>query len=172
MLPSGNDASIALSIFCGELISKNREEGRKKYVDEDGCTKKNYYKKFIMEMNKKCVELSMKRTFFANSHGLPNNLNRSCASDLAILIDYALRNSLFRKIVQTKEFSCEISEAQNNEKGKGIDIGGSKERKRVVSWKNTHRFVQTKSMLYKGIKTGITEAAGPCLASLLEVEGR
>ncbi len=44
----------------------------------------------------------MKRTFFSNSHGLANNLNRSCASDIATLIDYALRNPLFRTIVSTK----------------------------------------------------------------------
>ena len=55
-------------------------------------------------MNKKCIELEMKRTFFSNSHGLANNLNRSCASDMATLIDYALRNQLFRSIVGTKNY--------------------------------------------------------------------
>lgn len=44
----------------------------------------------------------MKRTFFSNSHGLANNLNRSCAFDMATLIDYALRNPLFRNIVGKK----------------------------------------------------------------------
>lgn len=36
-----------------------------------------------------------------------------------------------------------------------------------VFWENTHLLVQEKSGLYKGIKTGITNAAGPCLASLV-----
>ena len=53
-------------------------------------------------MNKKGLILDMKRTFFSNSHGLSNQLNRSCASDVAILIDYALKNVLFRKIVGTQ----------------------------------------------------------------------
>ena len=113
-------------------------------------------------MNKKCIELEMKRTFLSNSHGLPNSLNRSCASDVALLIDYALRNSFFRKIVQTKEYSCLIKEEEVN----------GEFRKKMVSWKNTHRFVQAKEGLYKGVKTGITETAGPCLASLVEIEGR
>lgn len=59
-------------------------------------------------MNKKCHELGMKRTFFSNSHGLPNHLNKSCASDLAILIDYALTNPLFRIIIKTPCFECEV----------------------------------------------------------------
>lgn len=57
-----------------------------------------------MEMNKKCNELGMKRTIYSNSHGLANILNKSCASDLVILIDYALRNPKFRKIVGSKSF--------------------------------------------------------------------
>ena len=59
-------------------------------------------------MNKKCLLLEMRRTFFSNSHGLSNQLNKSCASDVAVLIDYALNNSLFRRIVGTQEYSCEI----------------------------------------------------------------
>jgi D-alanyl-D-alanine carboxypeptidase len=36
-------------------------------------------------MNNKAVELGMMRTTYANSHGLMNPLNRSCAIDLALL---------------------------------------------------------------------------------------
>jgi D-alanyl-D-alanine carboxypeptidase len=51
----------------------------------------------------------MKRTFYSNSHGLPNNLNKSCASDVSILIDYSLNNDLFRRIIGTKKYECEIN---------------------------------------------------------------
>ena len=60
-------------------------------------------------MNRKSLTLDMKRTFFTNSHGLPNQLNKSCASDVAILIDYSLKNQLFRKIIGTTDYECEIS---------------------------------------------------------------
>ncbi len=119
-------------------------------------------------MNKKCSELEMKRTFFSNSHGLPHNLNRSCASDVAILIDYALRNSLFRTIIRAKEYSCEISERFEKTES-ALD---PTDKKQVVRWVNTHRFVQNKPDIYRGIKTGVTDTAGPCLASLLEIHNR
>ena len=64
--------------------------------------KKIYYKNFILEMNKKALILEMKRTFFSNSHGLPNMLNKSCAGDVALLVDYSLKNSQFKKVVGTQ----------------------------------------------------------------------
>jgi D-alanyl-D-alanine carboxypeptidase len=37
---------------------------------------------------------------------------------------------------------------------------------------NTHQLLQAKPNLYVGIKTGITNTAGPCLASCLEISGK
>lgn len=59
-------------------------------------------------MNKKCNELGMKRTIYTNSHGLPNILNKSCAFDLVILINYALANSKFRKIISCQTYEATI----------------------------------------------------------------
>ena len=53
-------------------------------------------------MNKKCYELDMKRTFFSNCHGLSNNLNKSCAADIAAITVYSLTKPLFRTIIETK----------------------------------------------------------------------
>lgn len=50
----------------------------------------------------------MKRTIYSNSHGLPNALNKSCASDLAMLISYALKNELFRTIVSCKSYEGNV----------------------------------------------------------------
>ncbi len=36
-------------------------------------------------MNKKARFIGMSKTNYANSHGLANNLNKSCAYDLALL---------------------------------------------------------------------------------------
>ena len=54
MLPSGNDASIALSVFCGEIIENNKI---KKSITLESRHKKNLYKNFILEMNKKSMSL-------------------------------------------------------------------------------------------------------------------
>ncbi len=59
----------------------------------------------MAEMNKKAMELSMKRTNYSNTHGLASTLNKSCAPDQILLIDYALRQPLFRRIVGCKLFS-------------------------------------------------------------------
>ena len=44
-------------------------------------------------MNKKARELEMSKTTYANSHGLINTMNRSCAHDIAHLSQYAMKNS-------------------------------------------------------------------------------
>ena len=44
----------------------------------------------------------MFNTNFANVHGLSNIYSLSTATDLAILCGFAMKNSIFRKIVNTK----------------------------------------------------------------------
>ena len=105
----------------------------------------------------------MKRTLYSNSHGLTNSLNKGCASDLVIIIDHALRKPLFRKIIASHELSINVQ----NKKKEG-HIASYKQ----VTWENTHELLQSMPDIYKGIKTGTTEAAGHCLASLLELKGR
>lgn len=46
-------------------------------------------------MNNKAKSLGMSKTNYANSHGLVNNMNKSCAFDLSILCEYALNNDKF-----------------------------------------------------------------------------
>ena len=50
----------------------------------------------------------MKRTVYSNSHGLPNALNKSCASDQAILISHAIKNELFRTIISCKNYESSV----------------------------------------------------------------
>ncbi len=56
-------------------------------------------------MNKKAVEIGMNNTIFENPHGLDDNSkNYSTAYDLALLMRYAMRNSIFREITKTKKY--------------------------------------------------------------------
>lgn len=41
-------------------------------------------------MNKKAKELKLVKTNYANSHGLINNMNKSCAYDISVLSLYAM----------------------------------------------------------------------------------
>lgn len=63
------------------------------------------YDKFIEEMNNKAKELKMYNTTFENPHGLDDDSrNYSTAYDLALLMKYAMKNSEFIKITNTKKY--------------------------------------------------------------------
>jgi D-alanyl-D-alanine carboxypeptidase len=79
MLQSGNDAAVALAIFCGGTV-----EG------------------FVDQMNEMARYLGLSRTHFANPNGLDDEQNYSTAHDLAVLAMYALEDDTFREIVSTK----------------------------------------------------------------------
>ena len=79
MLHSGNDAAVALAIYCGGTI-----EG------------------FAELMNDKARALGLSQTHFSNPSGLDAQDHYSTARDLAILASYAMENPIFSKIVATK----------------------------------------------------------------------
>ena len=79
MLRSGNDAAVALAIYCGGTV-----EG------------------FAELMNDKARILGMKNSHFVNPNGLDAPGHYSTARDMAILAAYAMKNPLFRQTVSTK----------------------------------------------------------------------
>ena len=82
MLHSGNDAAVALAIFCAGDVGT-----------------------FVDRMNQRAAQLELTHTQFANPNGLDDEHNRSTAEDLARLADAALENELFREIVSTKTYT-------------------------------------------------------------------
>jgi len=79
MLSSGNDAAVALAIYCGGTV-----EG------------------FAELMNDKARVLGLKNTHFENPNGLDSPGHYSTARDLAVLASYAMDNPIFAKTVSTK----------------------------------------------------------------------
>ena len=79
MLSSGNDAAVALAIYCGGTV-----EG------------------FAELMNDKARNLGLRNTHFENPNGLDSPGHYSTARDLAVLAAYAMENPIFRKTVSTK----------------------------------------------------------------------
>ena len=79
MLRSGNDAAVALAIYCGGTV-----EG------------------FAELMNDKARMLGMDESHFVNPNGLDAPDHYSTARDLAILAAYAMDNPIFYKTVSTK----------------------------------------------------------------------
>ena len=79
MLQSGNDAAVALAIYCGGTV-----EG------------------FAELMNDKARNIGLRNTHFENPNGLDSPGHYSTARDLAVLAAYAMENPIFRKTVSTK----------------------------------------------------------------------
>lgn len=119
LVTSANDAALALAEHIGP--------GQKEFVEK---------------MNKKAIELELKDTHFADSTGLNEEGNYSCAYDLARLFSHALENETIRKILETKEYT-------------------------IVSPIQKHWFKSTNELLGEvsiiGGKTGFTDEAGWCL---------
>jgi serine-type D-Ala-D-Ala carboxypeptidase (penicillin-binding protein 5/6) len=71
MLPSGNDAAVALSEHFGNILLKNSTFSKKNFINLNNSNSENTpYKVFLDEMNKYAKELNMVYTFYANPHGL------------------------------------------------------------------------------------------------------
>ncbi len=79
MLHSGNDAAVALAIYCGGTV-----EG------------------FVQLMNDKARQLGLTGTHFENPNGLDSPGHYSTARDLAVLAAYAMKNPVFSQTVSTK----------------------------------------------------------------------
>lgn len=119
---SGNDAAVALS----EFISGSVES-------------------FAELMNLKANELKLKSSHFVSPHGLDSDEHYTTAYDLAILADYALKNPVFAKIVNTSNYSITINNYSK-------------------SLHNSNELLGYLDGVY-GVKTGFTNGANRCLVT-------
>lgn len=93
MLHSGNDAAVALAIYCGGTV-----EG------------------FAQLMNDKARRLGLTGTHFVNPNGLDSPGHYSTARDLATLSAYAMNNPIFAQTVSTKTVRVGNRSLQNHNK--------------------------------------------------------
>ena len=105
---------------------------------------------FIDLMNQKAQELNMTNTHFSNTIGIDED-NYSTANDIAKLLKYALKNEDFYKIFTTKEYKT-----TNN-----ITL------KSTIIEKSEPYNINVSNIL--GSKTGFTDEAGNCLASIAKI---
>ena len=103
--------------------------------------------KFAQLMTKKAHAIGAVHTNFTNPNGLPDPKHYTSAHDLAIITAYGYKNPLFRTIVSTRHKNI----PWNN---KGYDRDLYNENKLLWTYNGAN-----------GVKTGYTEAAGPCLVS-------
>ena len=122
LLCSGNDAAVCLAEVCSGSV-----------------------KDFSDLMNSKAEELGLKNSHFETPHGLDSDEHYTTAYELALLADYALQNSTFRKIVGTKTYTVTINGYPKN-------------------LSNTNELLGNLNGVY-GVKTGFTNGANRCLVT-------
>lgn len=123
LLPSGNDAAFA--------IAQNYPGGQEAFVEA---------------MNKRVKDLHLQNTHFSDPAGLTDEGDYTTARELAIVASEALKNPLFKKIVQTKEKTINTEKYQ-----------------RAYVLTNLNRLLGAYGVT--GIKTGFTPEAGGILAT-------
>lgn len=123
LLRSGNDAAIAIAT----AISNTEEE-------------------FVNEMNKMAEKLGMKNTVFENPHGLDEETkNYSTAYDMAILMKYANKNKIYKKISSTTKYETKTTN-------------------KIYLWYNRNKLL-TNYEYCTGGKNGYTPSAGKTLVT-------
>jgi D-alanyl-D-alanine carboxypeptidase (penicillin-binding protein 5/6) len=140
MLPSGNDAAIALADHVGRRMASN----------STSTEEQKPVAKFVLQMNRVAKELGMSKTIYANPHGLPDRRNRSSAIDQATLAARVMQDDRFRAFVGTRRHALKVE-----------GPGGYS---RNIVWKNGNDLLEIAG--YNGVKTGTTDAAGACLVSV------
>jgi len=125
MLPSGNDAAIALA----EHIARTQN-------------------RFISMMNRAARQMRLTCTHFTSPSGIIDAGNHSCASDLAILARAVLRQPLLARIVASSSAILPFP------------IKGGK-----LYLYNNNPLLRLGYPGTDGVKTGFTDAAGPCLVA-------
>lgn len=126
MMRSGNDGAIAIAIRVSGSVEA-----------------------FVERMNERAAELGCVNTHFANPHGYHDANHYTCARDLALITQEAMKNETFRKIASTDTYIL----AQTNK------------RKMKEIHSRVEMVVKDSDYYYEyctGVKTGYTRKAGQC----------
>ena len=136
LLSSANDAGMVLAEGIGGSVER-----------------------FAEQMTKKAHELGATNSNFSNPHGLTAPDHYSTARDLAILFRYAMKNAIFREIVQTRISSVSSS-----------SVVRKKIIARRISVRNHNRLLWNFDGAIGG-KTGYTAAAQKCFVGAVVRNG-
>ena len=112
---------------------------------------------FVKMMNQKAVDLSMDNTHFENTTGLHDENHYTTVKDLTILLSYALQNDTFREVFTSPRHST----GPTNRHPDGITF-----------YSTMFKGLKDQYLIggeILGGKTGYTDEAGLCLASLAKV---
>lgn len=113
---------------------------------------------FVELMNQKAAEIGMTGTHYANCTGLPNDNHYTTPYDMTLLLQYALKNDVFRQVDTSSSYTTT----------NGLYLTSTLFRPLM----NTYGTTAVTGGEILGGKTGSTSAAGICLTSFAEICGR
>lgn len=93
LIPSGNDAAIALAVYAGGKLTG------------EGSSLQERYEAFVAAMNDKRGELGMSGTHFANADGYDDWTNYSTAYDMTLMAQAAVKYELIKRICSMNRVS-------------------------------------------------------------------
>lgn len=113
---------------------------------------------FVEKMNQKAADLKLENTHFENAHGLHSPNHYSSPRDIAKILAEAAKNPIFREIISTREYSIPATAYR----------GARKLRYTVnIYYPDNSYYLDC----FVGGKSGFTNQAGRCLATLSEKDG-
>lgn len=115
---------------------------------------------FVDLMNQKVQELGLTQTHFMNSTGLHDEDQYTTPHEMALILKEALKNKTFREVFTTSSYTVKATSVHPD----GFTF-------QSTMFKNMQSPIVIGGEI-KGGKTGYTQAAGHCLVSMAEIEGR
>jgi serine-type D-Ala-D-Ala carboxypeptidase (penicillin-binding protein 5/6) len=146
MLPSGNDAAVALAQHVGGTVNG-----------------------FVDDMNVEAHSLGLRCTHFSSPDGYEDAGNHACARDLALLAREVLKRPRLAKIVSTRYISFP-SLVPHTDKVRGKELTVWKPGRLYLAGHNP--LMRAGYAGTTGIKTGYTDAAGLCFVGTATRGGR
>ena len=150
-----NEKVAAIDLIYGVLLPSGAESSIG-LADAIAGSEENY----VSLMNKKAKKLGMNNTHFTNSTGLHDTNHYSTVNDIAKLLEYALRNDTFREVYTSKRYTTKATNLHPD----GITFQSTMFKKMDTQDVNNG--------IIEGGKTGYTEEAQLCLASLAKIDGK
>lgn len=144
MIPSGNDAAIALAEHVGKKLDPKTKDA---------------VATFVKAMNEQAKKLGCTGTLFENPHGLDFDEwagdMHSTAHDVALMMQEAMKDDTIREVIASKDPWIEVTGADGSDHSHSMD---------------THNVLLGQDGNIGG-KTGTTDDAGYCFASAYNRDG-
>ena len=144
MIPSGNDAAIALAEHVGKKLDLKTKDA---------------VATFVKAMNERAKKLGCTGTLFENPHGLDFDEwagdMHSTAHDVALMMQEAMKDDTIREVMASKDPWIEVTGADGSDHSHSMD---------------THNVLLGQDGNIGG-KTGTTDDAGYCFASAYNRDG-